>query len=627
MYTIGLLEATNFMSHEKLSLDFAGTTMILVESDSVSDDENKHQSNGFGKSAIAEAISYGIYGRLLRTKGVRVPPSELIMEGADKLTVDLHLTKMGTKKDICISRSLSLDGKKTFSMTVDGVLRGYDKRKDHEAAIVSWLGFDFDVLMSRFLTPENTSFIALAPAARFKFISSLLTFNWDKIWGEMSSECRKTKEEIDITKAEIAELKICEAKASGVVEMAQYKETVTVNKIEGLDTKINALATEANLIQDETLKLETQEQEKSKLLKSKELEYTKSKNLLIKIRERISNIKNADIHKEYEEKFQNVELVCPECTHTLCPDTIIEQLTLKDMAKAAENVSDLEQAITIAEQAKSVAKVAYEECHLDYTDIKESLASHKTDFRLKKAELTNLLNSKNALEKEDRVRQTLDTEEAKRELKEARAQLKTLEKLLITKEKYYAAYQMLKNSSQTSSPARLNSMSRILPALAAGVSNVTSHMFGRAINVGFKTDEQQLEIVCPELHITTMSTGERRSFDIAVAYTIQDLALKSSRNMIGFFIGDEIFDGLDGERIQAAVQLIKSLPIPQIFLITHREAARSLIEHSSDDIKIIRVSKNGPYSTAKFIEADELLVSDEVITSPADINIIDAPLN
>ena len=285
---------------------------------------------------------------------------------------------------------------------------------------------------------------------------------------------------------------------------------------------------------------------------------------------------------------------------------LVQQLASIRQAEINEMVTDLDNAILLTQQGCSEVETKYNEVKNNYDAI--SGDRDKLNSVIKVTESEILIRAKEIksleLEVEEASRQ-LSVEEAEKKLQDIREQLALIETQREEKRHQYSAYLIIRNASSASSPARLNSVARLLPALAQGVTNVATHLFARPIRVNFTINDKQLEIESPDLYLNTMSTGERKSFDIAWACTLQDVLLQSSRNQIGFFIGDELFDGLDVERISAAINLIKALPIPQVFIITHNEHAKAAIE-LSQGVSILRVNNEDGISRASFVASDKV---------------------
>jgi DNA repair exonuclease SbcCD ATPase subunit len=602
------LKAKNLFSYHDIDLDFSGKAVILIEAEASSIMTTTQKSNGFGKSTIVEAISYALYGKFLRSLGVRIAPIDIITDGEKKMEVEVCLVKEEDQNvSIRIHRSLDQSGAKEVSMTVNGVERKFDKKKDMDKAIEEWLGIDFDMILRRFLTPENTSFISLSPSSRFKSIDSLMSFNWDRVYVDAANNIKTIKGVLDGAKKEMQSLEVEKARLEGEKNMLSYQENVRQQKLTDIEKKITELAVKCNDLKAILDPLVASCEEVEKTLEAVRKKYDTHRVLKDRVQQKVRDLQNADPEKDIRKRFNAVgNINCPHCKKDIGTEDLVQHMAADKKKEIADLLFALSEEVKTVCDAFDASEMLLRKSQTLLKEEEGKKSKAQNDFNIRKAELGILIKEKNAIAKE-----IANAQADARKLEETTARLAdmgerrdTLKVEVTNYEKSHAAYQVVRNASQASSPARLNSVALLLPVLSYGVTTLISHLFSRSIPVAFEIQNDQLWVEAPALHIPTMSTGEKRSFDIAVSLTIQNLALQSSRNQIGFFIGDELFDGLDADRINLSIDLIKAQKIPQIILITHNDKARDVIE-MIPEVHVLRVTNDNGISSARFAEVRE----------------------
>lgn len=603
MYRLSKLYATNFMSYQELYLEFDGKNFIVIKAEPSDILASEEKSNGFGKSTIAEVISYAIYGKLIRTLGVKVPPDELIKDGEKKLSCGIVLANPDVNESIRIERTLTLDNASTVSLFVNDKKKEYDKKGDLSNAIPEFLGLDFDMLLRRFLSPETTPFLKLKPSARYKVIESFLDFNWNKVYTEAQTKEAKYKKETVSLEREKAKLETEKIQLAGQINSLEML-------LDSKRDKLNALTKKKEELIPLFVSIDSRLKEAEKELETKEEEVKTLRNSISMHRGLInhhqSTIMSLKKEKPEDSLTMNLSVLsplkCPHCEKDIAPDNLVQHFL---GAKKREIETAIELSVKEYEHNKQYydeeVKVA-EEKEKDLLKAKKKAQSLSLDRQAKKTELTVIMKEEKELTKEIELANESSSNLGvfKTKLSGVQEKLSVVNDRMMEASIKQKAYGLIKTEAQTSSPARLASVKMILPPLSAGVSKIVSHLFSREIKVSFMIEGEELIISAPGLKLVTVSSGETRSFDIAVAFTLQNIALMSSRNKIGFLIGDEIFDHLDGERIELVVGVIKNLSTPQSILITHSEKGKSLLE-VIENATILKVTKENGTSTAKFV--------------------------
>lgn len=88
-----------------------------------------------------------------------------------------------------------------------------------------------------------------------------------------------------------------------------------------------------------------------------------------------------------------------------------------------------------------------------------------------------------------------------------------------------------------------------------------------------------------------LSQGERKRVDIALALTLLDTAQVQHGTISNVMFFDELMDSsLDSQGVRAAIDVLRTLPIPTIFIMSHR------LEISNEFDNILDVEKKGMFS-------------------------------
>lgn len=172
MITITKVSAANFLSFGQkpveLLLDTKNTRVILGVNDDVG--EKGMSANGVGKSAIFNAIIFGLFG-----KGVdKLKSDEFInIVNGKKLVIEVSFTKGANNYTIRRGRKPNF-----VEFLMDGESLTLDAMKNTDEQIVSVLGFDYDIFMTAFfLSPHKTSFMAMSGPEQRSMIETMLSLD------------------------------------------------------------------------------------------------------------------------------------------------------------------------------------------------------------------------------------------------------------------------------------------------------------------------------------------------------------------------------------------------------------------------------------------------------------------
>jgi DNA repair exonuclease SbcCD ATPase subunit len=275
---------------------------------------------------------------------------------------------------------------------------------------------------------------------------------------------------------------------------------------------------------------------------------------------------------------------------------------LKDLPEKPEYTEKELRALEKEQQDKlTLLKEQKDKKQKELDKIKEVMWSYKTTLNTITIEGKEL--NKTITDIINKINQIPEISKIESELENKKVKYNDLKKKAEDIHNYYDAYTIIKQGVQPSSEARLNAISRLLPYISDGISKLMSGLLQEKIDIRFDFSDKKLDIICDNYNLRTLSTGQRRCFDIAIATTIQEIAQRTSKNQIGFFIADELFDGLDQNRLYLVMSLLQNLKIPEMFIISHRLEAQELLK-TLPNVSNILVNRNGNVSFAK-IEKEE----------------------
>lgn len=157
----------NFLSIEKAHVDFSDTGMVLIEGWNYDVD----RANGAGKSAILNAISFGLYDKLPR----KITASELLRRGTKKGSVSVRLNVGGEIYGVQRSRPKGV----TFTHEVNGTDEVLSiTQKEWEALLrLSYNQFIVAMYCSQANSNASPRFLLLNDSDKKQFLLQLLNLD------------------------------------------------------------------------------------------------------------------------------------------------------------------------------------------------------------------------------------------------------------------------------------------------------------------------------------------------------------------------------------------------------------------------------------------------------------------
>jgi len=279
--------------------------------------------NGNGKSSIAEAIAWALFGefeRLQTGKRGKVAETEYINSHRDYMQVEFEFEL--NKTIYKVVRRLDRKGKKYLSLFVrkgDSLIPINEATYTQtQVKLQNILGIDFNVFLhSAYLSQKRTEdFLLSSPEDRREVFAKILNLSiYDRI-NELAKEKRKEKKVLlDIKNREIEEEnKILSEKEfiKSLVADLEKKRTTIEAELNGLRNRLNTLISQRSEIEQ---KLDILNQKKNEMIelqrKAEEIRYKfdTARKELLKIEEKLKEEdKITAMVKEYEMIKEEVEL-------------------------------------------------------------------------------------------------------------------------------------------------------------------------------------------------------------------------------------------------------------------------------------------------------------------------------
>ena len=279
--------------------------------------------NGNGKSSIAEAIAWALFGefeRLQTGKRGKIAETEYINSHSDYMQVEFEFEL--NKTIYKVVRRLDRRGKKYLSLFVrkaDSLIPINEATNTQtQEKLQNILGIDFNVFLhSTYLSQKRTEdFLLSSPEDRREVLAKILNLSiYDRINELAKEKRREIKVLLDIKNREIEEEnKILSEEESikSLVADLEKKRTAIEAELNGLRNELNALISKKSEIEQ---KLSLLSQKKSEMIehqrKAEEIRYRieTARKELLKIEEKLNEEDRITaMVKEYEMVKEKVEL-------------------------------------------------------------------------------------------------------------------------------------------------------------------------------------------------------------------------------------------------------------------------------------------------------------------------------
>jgi len=193
----------NFMSIKKIefSLDKPGLNLILGNNV----DNKCYDSNGSAKSALFEAVTWCLYGKLLRNE---TTINDVVRNGQSTMEVTVRLDPEDGSSPVLISRHRMKTKSIVSASTLDGTpLFPADSSTDIQQYIDKWLGLDFKAFTNSVFFGKGLTkfFMSASDEERKDLLDTILqTISFDTILTKVKESLSETKSIIETSDAKLS---------------------------------------------------------------------------------------------------------------------------------------------------------------------------------------------------------------------------------------------------------------------------------------------------------------------------------------------------------------------------------------------------------------------------------------
>ena len=134
----------------------------------------------------------------------------------------------------------------------------------------------------------------------------------------------------------------------------------------------------------------------------------------------------------------------------------------------------------------------------------------------------------------------------------------------------------------------------IIPLLNSRIGYYVPILFGeKKAHVEFDTMmNMYVNVGGEEVTYANLSQGERKRIDLALSLSILDTAQAQFGTISNVMFFDELLDGsLDTDGVRSAVQILQSMPVDSIFLVSHRTEISNEFDNILEVVKENNISK------------------------------------
>lgn len=590
------LELDNFLSFQSACVNLDDNGFVLVSGENRNKNDNA-QSNGSGKSAIWEAISWVLTGETLR--GVKDVSNIFTQDGA---VVRLFFTVDNDDYEIMRSKDNSKE-KTNLKIYVNGADKSGKGIRDSEKILKEYLpDLNSNLISSVILLGQGlpNRFSSNTPSGRKEILEKLSKsdFMIEDLKGRVSrrKSCLNDKqynnkleldtlffkqntykEEQEELQSNLTQLEKAEVHFEKIPE---YEERIKNIQADILDKEeiISKNLNRIDAIKDKfDLSLLSVDKEQEDIVDKYQAHFMAQTNELGSIQGLLLSKKEELI------RINSIETVCPTCGRPF------EGVTRPDTTPLEEEIASLEKKVHDLRCSLDEQKRAYQSELFSIKDKKESLSAQKA-IDIDKIQKTNA-EIKELIEKlkEEIVNKQRELESLrlnKNNFEEKRNDL--LKRVSENNEKVEEINKKIlyNNNEKEIIDNRLSvitKMETILKRDFRGVllSNVIDYISSQTKKycievfetdkIDFKLNGNNIDILYCGKQYENLSGGEKQKIDIIVQFAIRDMLCKFLNFSSNIIVLDEVFDNLDELGCQKILDLItKHLPdVESVFVITH----------------------------------------------------------
>jgi len=577
----------NILSIENLDISFEPTGLVLVDGWSLDD----NRANGAGKSAIFNAISYGLYEKTPR----KITKTEILRKGSKKghtyVEIQVGSNFYGVKRCRPTNVEYFINGVKS-----DITQEEFENK----------IGLTYDQFMITMYTAQNSNnkFIFLNDKGKKDFILELMRLS---SFGDFHSKTKKIINQLD------TDIQLY------TQELANYQSQVNIYKESMVDE--GELDKQIAAHQEEIVKFNKQIKELQQVPKP---DLSKYSALEVKIADANTRLTQVEMQRntalnEYEEQKAIAEksfvflqpeadTECPECNTPLVVHgkslMHVKDTTAQKAAAKAQHDKDVKEAqdkmLVTLNVIKQHDQQLSERAQIN-TLSQKLIEQKKTDFKEYDKAQASISEYQRCVS--SRTQEIQYLEEKKQTAADVLAKIQSIMQKAVevknNKQTLMEELETVKFCSQifapTGAPAYImdSTVDLFNEAVSEYVQMVwpsatyqlQTHKVNSDKSVVAKFSEE-LMIGGKSRSIGSLSGGELRSLSLALDFAILDVLTSQYGTTINPIILDEPFDGLDAVGREIVVDLLHRLSQKrQIIVIDHMSESKTLFS------KVIRVEK------------------------------------
>jgi len=571
------LKISNILSIKDADLSFGEIGLVLLDGWNYDDGT----ANGAGKSALFNALSFGLYGKMPRDvtstdylrKGTKIGFSEVAVEcGSDIWVVhrarptSVLITKNGQPESI--------------------------SQEDFEAKLgLTYQQFLLTIYASQLKTEK---FILLNDSGKKDFLLQLMNLNKFSTAKELATK-------------QLKELNAKEIKFDqGIISQQTKIQTLRDSLVDPQEIRTRLLACDTATIVDEINSLSLVPKPDLSQAEAFELNIVKKRKVFDDIRQEISALRRERemILRQRQSKTNPVIAPCPYCVKDI-------SISGKNLTKASDvhahnqlidvaNAELEQQAANIACQINALEDKLAESHQVDEMEIK--VRAKKAEKLQKFDEVTariyelRILKQKNEQEATYLRQKLLDIQSISDKIQATQIDLDKLSqaKDIVVKERV-----MMEVLSGMFSPVGVQAYvaDMVLDQLNGHVSNYISQMWPNASYqlLSYKENKtgdikakfsEKIVMGGREVSLGSLSGGELRCISLAVDLAVVDVVMQMFGITLNPLILDEPFDGMDNANRERAIDVLARLSHDrEIWVIDHSSEARAMFS------RVVRVEK------------------------------------
>jgi len=553
---IKYVEIENILSIKKIRLDFEESGLVLLDGWNYDDDT----ANGAGKTAVFNALAYGIFGKFPR----KVSAADILRSGTKTGSVKVGIDVLGSLFEVHRSRPNNL------KFYIDGLEKDMTQEEFEGHLRMTYTQYLISMYSAQ---TEGLKLISMNDSGKKDFFLQLMNLDaFEECRNKVTADLAVWYTEETIHKNELAILE---------TKIATYDESKTdVLALEKVDhALLENLKSELTSCQQ----LNKPDTEKLDMLESKiDQEMIKLHDLENEFRDRSSKLTNLTYKRDLlVESVLDSTVECPHCSKQFC-------LNLEDKGEEVKAITATIGEITASltdypdfAAEKSKFKAMLEKCKVKRNASLEEYRANSNKIVTLEKEIAR--NNKIALATEEALERNHQVNVKISKATNLALDLETKLEVLAEKIKLHESVQAL--FSPTGAPAYV--LDAAVDVFNDKVYQYASMIWPNAHYVlqSFKENKsgevkakfsEKLTINGKERSIGALSGGEHRCLSLAVDFAVIDVLETMFGISINPIMLDEPFNDLDASNRERVLELLDKISADrQIIIIDHASESRS----------------------------------------------------